>query len=487
MDDFEKKELEELQDEATATEAAQDEVTEAVEADGAQDADALVKELEEIRDMFQEAIDNAAQDDESGESELIQELEEFDGEEVEAEEEIDLPLCECCGEKTVSTLHGEDYPYCEDCRDLMKHYPLRISGVLALIVMVVVFAATAYLSSGSLDKALTVLEARTYAGDNKMMSAVNTLYSFASDKDNDSAKAIEMLVDGFVRTGYVSNAKEVIEANFTAQELEKAGNKKYKQLVEFVDSFITTREAVEGLVSDAFSGKDFDCDELIAKLEAEKEKFIDEEKGIKYNAAILDYYKYEALRLAKADPAKQLEALKAIEDSDKDGLAEWIYVGAMCETAAKMGDKDLAEKYFDRMKKINAEDMKAYSNLALYYRYLETPDADAMIALCEEAAENAPQGDTSYYPTLVVAYLIKGEGALALDTMAQYMNSNYYTVTNCNLYALCAAYCGNDDVYKNMDETLKNAGFELSDLVVKYKNGKISLDEVIADMRGDVG
>ncbi len=484
MDDFEKKELDAAQDTTPEADTAQDMVP---EADGAKDADALVKELEEIRDMFQEAIDNAAQEETDGEGQLIQELEEFEDEYDESEAEEELPLCECCGEKAVSTLHGEGYPYCEDCRELMKHYPLRISGVLAIIAMVVIFGLTAYLSTGSLDKALTVLEARGLAAENKMMSAVQMLYSFAADESNDSSKAVEILVDGFLRTGYVSNAKDVIEKQFTEEELEKAGNRKYKELVEFVDNFTATRTAVEGLVNGAFSGEDFDADELLAKLEAEKEKFIDEEKGIKYNAPLIDYYKYEVLRLAKADLSKQLEVLKAIEDSDKNGLAEWIYLSAMCEVSAKMGDKELAEKYFERMRKANAEDMKAYSNLALYYRFLETPDADAMLALCDEAAKNAPQGDTSYYPTLATAYLIKGEGALALDTMTEYMNSNYYTVSNCNLYALCAVYCGNKDIYSNMEVTLKNAGFEMSDLVVKYKNGKISIEEVIADMRGDIG
>lgn len=474
MNDFEKNELEAEELTAEKDSAAAEEK-----------ADALYKELEEIRDMFQEAIDSASQQETDGVGELIQELEEFT--EEEPEEKEPLPICECCNENEVSTLHGEGYPYCEDCRELMKHYPLRISGVLAIIAMVVVFGLAAYLSSGSLEKALTVLEARSLAADGKMLSAVQTLYSFASDENNDSSTAVEILVDGFLRTGYVSNAKDVIEKQFTPQELEKAGNRKYKQLVEFVDNFVATRTAVEGLVEAAFSGADFDADELIAKLEAEKEKFIDEEKGIKYNAPLIDYYKYEVLRLAKAEPSKQFEVLKAIEDSDEDKLAQWIYLAAMCEVSAKMGDKQLAEEYSEKMKKANSEDMKAYTNLALYYRFLEAPDADAMIALCDEAAKNAPQGDTSYYPTLATAYLIKGEGALALDTMTQYMNNNYYTVPNCNLYALCAAYCGNEDVYKNMEATLENAGFEMSDLVVKYKKGKISVEKVIADMRGDIG
>ena len=484
MDELEKKELdgEDLSAENTADEAV-------VPENDSEAADTLYKELEEIRDMFQEAIDSAAQEQETEENgELIQELDySEDAQEEEAEEEADLPLCECCGEEKISTLYGEGYPYCESCRNLMKHYPLRISGVLSIIAMVIIFALSAYLSGDSLEKALVVLEARALASENKMMSVVESLYSFAEDESNDSKKITELLVDGFISTGYASNAKQVIEKHFTPEELEKSGNRRYKDIVDFVDNFVATRDATEALVNDAFSGKDFDCDKLLADLDKEKEKFIDEEKGVKYNSALIEYYKFEALRLAKADPSKQLEVLQSIEKEDPKGLAEWIYVAGICEVAAKMGNKELAEEYFERMKEINSEDMKAYANLALYYRYLETPDADAMIALCDEAAKNAVSGDTSYYPTLVVAYLIKGEGALAFDTMSQYMNSNYYTVPNCNLYALCALYCGNTDAYDNMVTTLKSAGFEISDLVEKYKNDKLTLEEVIADMRGDIG
>ncbi len=481
MDDFEKKELE-------GEEAVIDEAPEGQPGD---EGDALMKELEEIRDMFQEAIDNAAQEnDGDGEDEepgeLIQELEEFSHHGNEEEDE-EHPLCECCGEAPTSTLYGEDYPYCDSCRELMKHYPLRISGVIAILAMIVVFGLSAYFGTGSLEDALVVLEARACAAENKMMSTVQTLYSFTSSKETDSKKAVDLLIDGFLRAGYLSNAKETIEKYYTEDELNRASNKNYRELVDFVDNFLATREAVEEIVNGAFSGEDFDCDELIAKLDLEKEKFIDEEKGEKYNAPLIEYYKYELLRLSGADPEKQLEVLEGIRNADKNGLAEWIYVPSMGEVAARLGDNELSEECFEKMKETNSEDMKAYSTRALYYRYLETPDADAMIELCDEAAKYAYEGDTSYYPTLVVAYLIKGEGALAFDTMGQYMNTNYYTVQNCNLYALCALYCGDTETYENMKATLAQSGFEMSDLVEQYKNEKLSIDEAIADMRGDIG
>lgn len=489
LDDFEKKELEAketVSEEVTETQetAAEALTEEATEEACENEADALVKELEEIRDMFQEAIDNAAESDEE-DGELIQELDyENDAEE---DEEKELPICECCAEAPVSTLYGEDYPYCDNCRELMKRYPLRISGVLAILAMIVVFGLSAYLSMDSLDNALTVLEARTSAAENKMMSTVQTLYTFTSGQETDSRKAVDLLIDGFIRTGYISNAKETVEKYYTEKDLKKASNKKYKRIVDFVDNFLATRDAVQDIVAEAFSGEDFDCDELTAQLDAYKEKFLDEENGIRYNVPLIEYYKYELLRLSKADLQKQLEVLKGIEKDDKYGLSEWIYVPTICEVAAKMGDKELAEKYFEKMKETNAEDMKAYTTFALYYRFLEAPDADAMIELCNEAAKNAYQGDYSYYPTLVIAYLIKGEGALAFDTMTQYMNSSYYSVPNCNLFALCALYCGDTETYDNMEKTLANSGFAMSELVKNYKDKKITIEQAIADMRGDIG
>lgn len=461
---------------------------ESVPEENASASDELVKELEEIRDMFQEAIDNAAQE-ESGE--IIQELDDvdhdYDGEDNTDSAEEEGPLCECCQEAPASKEYGEGYPYCENCRELMKHYPLRIGGVIAILAMVVIFGLSVYFGTPSLDKGLVVLEAQLAASQNKMMSTVQMLYSYASDENNDSKKVTELLIDGFIRTGYISNAKELIEKNYTEKELNSPINKKYKNLVDFVTVFLATREKAQGIVSDAFSGAEFKYKELAAELDKLGEGYYDEEKGIKYDPFLIKYYKYELLRLSDADLEKQLEILREIEALDVNGVADWIYVPSICEVAGKMGNKELAEECFNKMIEKNSEDMKAYTALALYYRYLDTPDGDAIIKLCEKAADNAYDGDTSYYPSMVIAYLIKGEGALAYETMTQYMSSNYYTVSNCNLYALCALYCGNEETYDDMVNTLKSSGYEMNELVVQYKNEKATLEDVLAEMRGDIG
>lgn len=445
--------------------------------------DDLVKELEEIRDMFQRELDNSENHDDS--DQVIQETE--DVESYEESEDADAPVCECCNEKPVSKNYGEDYPYCDECRELMKHYPLRKRGVIAILAMIIIFGLSVYLGMDSFDKAIEVLDAKLYAESGKSLSAVSALYSYASDSDPDSKKIVELLVDSFCNAGYLSDAYQYINTVFTAEELEKPANRRYKEISETIERFIATQEATEEIVYDAFRGGEFDYDELTAELDAVAAGYIDEEKGIKFESILTDYYKYELMNIKDMDIADQFDMLRAAEAGDESGLYHWIYLAPLCELSGKLGEKELAEEYFNKMMEKNTEDMLAYKAYAACFRYMETPDADSMIKLCEEAEKNAYSGDTSYLPILATAYLIKEQGALAYETMQQYMSSNRYSVADCNLYALCALYCGQAETYETMKATLEGSGYTLGETVEKYKNGEMSLAEVIADKRGDIG
>lgn len=465
MDELEKKDLEQSNDAGPAEE--------------------LVKELEEIRDMFQEAIDNAQQDADEGE--VIQELEDFSDDNSEAEDQpAERPVCECCGERPSSAEFGEDYPYCAECRELMKHYPLRIGGVISVLLVIVFFAVSVYLGYSGLEKSITILEAQTYSKEDKMLSTLNTLYDFISDYEQDSKKVSKLIIDSFCRSGYINDAKTYIENVYSKDELNSPLNKKYKEIVEKTDIFIKTQEATQEIVYEAFRGADFDYEELAAKLDEVKESYIDEEKGIKYASELTEFYKVELMAIKNMDLEAQFEILTSIEKTDENGFYAWVYYPELCELTARMGNKELAEQYFEKAKKLNSEDLKIYKAYANYYRFLETPDPDGMISVAEQAEKNASQGDLSYYTILATAYLLKGEGSLALETMREYMNSSRYSVSDCNLYALCALYCGNTQTYEEMKATLENAGYTISSLVEDYKNDKMTIAEVLADMGGDL-
>lgn len=475
MNDFEKKTIDSGADEPADNGKEQE-----------QSAQQLAQELEEIREMFQEAIDNADAQQESGE--IIQELEDVEDEAQDEEvDSVKRPVCDCCGERPASDAYGEDYLYCDECRELMKRYPFRIGGIVAIVAMVAVFVLSVYFGGDNFEKSISILEAQELYGQSKMISTLNSLYSYISAEDQDSAKISKLIIDSFCRAGYINDAKEYIEQLYSTQELEKLSNKKYKEIVDKTEIFIATQQATEEIVYSAFRGSEFDYDELAASLDEIKESYIDEEKQIKYESALTDYYKAELMELSGKSYEQQLEVLKGIEANDKDGFYEWMYLASLCRVASRMGDKELAEGYFERMVELNSEDMNAYKVYATYFRFLETPDASGMMQIAQQAADNAQSNDLSYYPITVVAYLLKGEGALAFDTMKEYMAASRYTVSDCNLYALCAAYCGDTETYETMKSTLEGAGYELSPLVEKYKNKEMTLAQVLADKGGNLG
>lgn len=472
MDELENKELEPGVEENTEASA-----------NTADEPDELVKELEEIRDMFQEALDSAnAQDADEGE--FIQELEydENPADEEEASSQPERPVCECCGEREASDSYGEDYPFCDECRELMKHYPLRISGVISIFCMIAVFALSVFFGYSGIEKSLVILDAQANYRQGKMLTTLDSLYSYISADKEDSKKASSIIIDSFCRSGYISDAKTYIENIYSDSKISK----KHQSIIDKTDAFVATQEATQEIVYDAFRGAEFDYEELAAKLDAVKESFIDEEKGIKYVGALTDYYKAELMELKKISNEEQLGLLQKVMEEDEDGFYLWMYGSSLCEAAAKTGDKELAESYFELLKENNSEDMSAYKAMASYYRFLDTPDADAMIALAEEAEKNARNGDLTYYTILATAYLLKEEGALAYETMQEYMGSSRYTVSDCNLYALCALYSGNSGSYETIKATLESSGFRISPLVEGYKNGEISLKEVLSDMGGDL-
>lgn len=473
MDELEKKEPDILDDDNNEVEDGQGE-------------NELVKELEEIRDMFQQAIDDAG----NTESEKSEDESQEDTDTLEADSfefsEVFLPICDCCGKRPVSTRYGKDYAYCDECRELMKRYPLRIGGVIAVFVMIAVFALSVFLGIDGIGKTTDVLTACEVSQRGKMLTTLDTLYTYISNDNQDSKKISKLIIDAFCRSGYLADAKDYIENNFTNDELKSPFNKKYKNILDEINNFMDTQEATQDIIYDAFSGNEFDYDPLIAELDALKEKYINEKKGTKYNPVLIEYYKAQLMQVEKKPLEDQLEALKGIEALDKDGFYLWLYGAPLCQAIAKTGDEAATTEYFEKLQKYNCENIDFYKAYASYYRFLDTPDADAMIKIAEEAAKHARSGDRSYDTIIAMAYLFKGEGSLAFDTMQAYMASSRYSVSDCNLFALCALYCGDTETYEDMKKTLENSGYKISPLVEDYKNKKITLEEALTDMGGDI-
>lgn len=449
------------------------------------DANELKQELEELRDMFQHELDKATEEAENPQ-ELVPELDEVTEEPEEDAEPINP--CECCGVNPCATEYGEDYPYCEECRNAMKKYPLRWSGVVTAVIMAIVFVATAYVGTGYADDFMSVADAAAYYDSGKLMTALNSYYGYLSSANTEriSMKAVRDSIEGFVKTGYISDAVELVNRVYSENQLKLPWNKKYASLAEKSDALTNSYYAITEIVTPVLNDKDFDYDKVMADLDALYEKTDDEGNAVNINPVFIEYYRYVVMSVAEKGNDELLAQLEKTAEKDTDGTLQWIYLANYCGLAARSGDLELTEKLFNQMLDNSSEDTNAYVAMASYYRYTETPDPDKMLEICEEAKKVAASGDLSYLPTMAIAYMLKGEGSVALETMEEYMAGGGYTVQSCNLYALCALYNGNEDIYKEMKEMLEHSGYEISDTVKQYKKGKLEIKDILTDKEGDI-
>lgn len=482
------KETVQTDDVITDEETPAEEVTEetAVEATEETGTDALAQELEEIRDMFQQELDKAAEEAD-GQDALIQELDEIE-EPQEEQEEFTGRLCDICGENPCAEEYGEDYPYCEECRNAMKRYPMRASGILMTLVMIAVFVATAVAGTEYVDSFMSVSEYAAYYDTGRLMTALNGYYGYNSSASADkiSMKAVKDSIDGFVKTGYVSDATALIEKVFTEKQLKLPWNKKYAKIVEDAAALTESYYAITDIITPVLNGEEYDYDKVMAELDALYEETDEEGNNKNVNAVFIEYYRYVVMSVMKKEPEDLLAQLEKAAAADKDGNLQWVYLSNYANLAAKCGDIKLTELLYDKMIGTSVEDINAYIALASYYRFAETPDPDKMLEIMEEAKANAYSEDIAYMPYMAIAYMLKGEGAVALETMEEYMSMSGYTVQTCNLFALCALYNGNEEIYNEMKDVLETSGYELSIIVEKYKNDKIDIKEALTDKGGDI-
>lgn len=459
-----------------------------------EEKDDLARELEDIRDMFQQELDkNQEQGDEEGM--LIQELE-GDSDLTEDEDIQEIApedLCQCCEEKIRFKELDEDYPYCEDCRNAMKKYPLRKSGVLTFLIAIVLFFASFWFSYPYLSDTITIVNASTNYNSGNVMSALQEYHSYfsgAKTGEGFSKRAFDEILEGYCNLGYQTNAAQLIGNFYTDEDLKKPQNKKYASIINEATILTETYEAVSLITEDALSGKDFNYDKLASELDALKNVNPKQEGKSevteKYNEVFIEYYKYILMSIKELSLEQQLEQLKHI-DSIGAGQ-EWVYLSNYCAVAAKLGDEEAVNYSFDKLLSINKEDSTAYISKANLYRFGVDgkPEPDKIIEICNQAEAAFGVTDVSYKHPLAIAYLLKGEGTLALEAIESLFSAGNYTVQNCNLYALCALYNGDEQIYKDMKELLSSYGYEISELVTQYKNDKITVEEIIKDKGGDI-
>lgn len=487
MDDFEK--IPDNEDFETEQEFGEEFMSDVPE------SESLNEELENIRDMFQTELDNATQTylaggDLQGYDDGPDEEDDDDDEESEDAIPDDM-LCECCGEKERDLSEGEDYPYCADCKDIMRSYPIGAKGILILIA-VLILGATSLLTNFSgnvdiLDKAVTAQEAiasgKLYTGLYAYYDAINS-----ADTNSKPKKLVGRCVKVFATLNDYRDAVAMAGQYLDENDLNSPSYK-------FINDYSIKNDtitAIENIIYEPLSSEETtydDADGICESLDALKN---DSENN--YDHYYIDYYKYVVKNTLGGINDEVYKYL--IELDETYGDEEWVHLYDLCNAAAKLGDVNAAKEYFNRIIKENSEDGTAYVYLANAYRFIETVDPDEMLKLAEQgftAQGNYGFASSDLYRIQAIAYMLKGDNEKAHEAatnMYSVVTQNSYSVNNLfpclYTYALTSSLTGNKDGYDDIVDLLKTNGYDMSQQINSVINGDMTVKELLTDAEGDL-
>ena len=462
--------------------------------------DALKQELEGIRDLLQQELDHA------GDEPLIQALDEVQEEEPEEEEIPEDELCKCCGERRRDTSFGEDYPYCSECRDVMKASGLRVPAVLMLLLTFILAGASLYFSTYYIADYNTLMQAEQHYEARELSDAAALYSQYISQKsgadlqsltgfqDAYSITAVKQLAKTFADMGYLGDANEVLTTYLGEKALKMPWNKQYLALNEEYAALSKTSTAINEILQDVlyYGETDVDFKDRDAQLQAlvlEK----DEDGNLVHNAAFVEFYRYVLLNVQGASNEEQLKQLQLVQQLDEN-QHPWMYLSTMADLSSKLGDVEGTKAYVEECLAINKQEAAAYKSLANVYRFQKEPDADQILAVAEQAKTHLTSSVGSaptYQEQFAVGYLLKGDYEKAMQAMEAYMSftTSYgtpaYSVSSCNLYALCSVLCNNQEGYDEMAQVLASAGMAPSKLIKQFQKGKITMVELLQDDGGE--
>lgn len=347
----------------------------------------------------------------------------------------------------------------------------------------------------NIDGLETLLDANNAYANNYVVDAASKYQSYlesADVSDGVSMKAVKNLANIYASLSYYNYAQETVENYFPTSQLKLPWNKKYTLYSEKYEEMQEAQTLVTDNFADVLNNAQFDYDDEIEKADKLLEENKNNEECGQFTLAYLEYVKYIVMSRNGESYETQLEQLKKVEETDAGNLP-LLYYTDILSVYSKMGDVENAKVYFDKLIEINCQDSYTYAYYADVYRYCDNPDADKILEIAQKAAANCAQSAfPAYYKIYAIAYLMQEKYEDAYTNFGQYMQylqsyGGNSGVSDYNLYALCALASDDKDTYKQIKSLFKENNLSISSLVEKYRKGKLTVQEVLADKGGEIG
>ncbi len=471
----------------------------------------IKEEMEALARTFQEELDKAKaeeaqialereEEEEENRNILIQELDDEDDENPE-----DIPeeeLCECCGERRRGTKNNPDSPYCRNCDKALRHYPFELLSILLVLIVIGFSFYACYNFSNHAKLYGNSLQAVKYEKNNKLISAYNMYTSsielMNSDKINGEMVYKRAVVNKF-SLGMLDELSEY-EGKFNKWEIKLPHLRKAYDTFKTYEEMVDTQNEVYSIVSEIAGDeitdiKDLPYDEVMARLDELENAAIvlpeigEPEEGEEiitnayrdaaktYNTSMLNFFRFYISASCGKDYETQIGFLEKIKNDTPQHT--WLYDSMLGDLYVKTG-KDVDE-YCDSLLKINSENTAAYvvktTSLRVNGKY------DEAIELAQKYIDKEDQYQYEFLRQQALCYLMKDEYKKAYDAANASYELYGNTLQSVDTLALCSIASGNNATLSELETLLTDNGYQFSDEVLGYRDGTLTLEEILT--KGD--
>lgn len=482
----------------------------------------LNQELEQLRDLFQQELDQQTQaaqeadqakatddtEDSGGgsgisdwdqlvtvgdtpviiEKESLDETgtaEESDGEE---EEPFDKSLCYSCQKNPRSLERGEDYLYCEECREKMKHRPIRWYMIPVILLVIAAVAVSGYTMRGVVSDYTNQAAAHKLILQHHPVKGLNQYFELYNAGVT-SKPMVKQMIRTLWKFGYMQNVQSLL-SSFSQEEIES--DRTLSRINEKLTAFNATADAAYAIIADYETkpAAEIPYDDLMAQFEAllsgqaasdTTDTTGEAASPDDYDPMIVYYYEFYLAKICGKDAQTQLEYLNKMKGTGSTDY-QWLYYPEMARCLGEAGDYDQAFALCDEMLKDNRDDANAYASRAALYRRQQNYDA----ALTEigtglEASADNPE----LLRQRAIVYLLQGNTANAKTDAEAAFNTSATVNTSNVLAAVCHAI-GDTSGLEEVVSFLKSYGTQLSDRTQSYVDGAITLEQLFLEGSADV-
>ena len=457
---------------------------------------ALDDELEKLAQTFRQELKKAQ---EMSEEELvksgivIQQYEDDDG--VIPEEE----LCRCCGEQRRDKTFGENYEYCKACREAMRRYPLSIPGIVTLAAMVFVAVVSIFSFVADFNIYNTVREGDKYLSENKLYSALDSYdgaISAFEDKDILAKKLYLKSINIIFNTmpEGVYSMSDIVNKTTTALsgfEMQLPIYSNYADIYQETQVLYGTMNEVYTVLNDEkYLEYDFSEKEQYEEIMTEIGSIIDKQitvvsvdkknsQLVQASEAMVRFCQY-MFAYSNGYYEDSYQYMNKVSELNPEYL--WLYAYEMGMAELQSGDIEKAELLADALYNNNVELPDAYSLKSAIFRM--SGNNKKAVEWAENGLKVSPD-NTELCRTKAMALVAKGDFEEAKKIIDSALEKNQYGLLSMTAIVI-ENELGNDDIVKELKETMKENNIELSEKIKDYLKGKISAQEMFTEGTGDV-